>query len=144
MHMSPTLATLTSTRPCTQPEPRHLCTESMGSGSECKDDHASFSGQPSPDNSIETCEREDLGPCLSCHFLTTKIHSPTSWPPICFPRLPSLCILQPQQSLCFVKAIYPYWKERQIERGGHHMIPTLNVSLMHCCTLPCLSETFSP
>jgi enhancer of polycomb-like protein len=39
-------------------------------------------------------------------------------------------IPQPQQLLCFAKAIYPYWRERQIERGGHRIIPTLNVSLM--------------
>ncbi|KAN0129911.1 hypothetical protein V8E53_012237 [Lactarius tabidus] len=35
-------------------------------------------------------------------------------------------IPQPQQLLCFAKAIYPYWRERQIEQGGHCIIPTLN------------------
>ncbi|KAN0131217.1 hypothetical protein V8E53_010921 [Lactarius tabidus] len=35
-------------------------------------------------------------------------------------------IPQPQQLLCFAKAIYPYWRERQIVRGGHRIIPTLN------------------
>ena len=34
-----------------------------------------------------------------------------------------------QQLIRFAKAIYPYWKERRIERGGHRIIPTLNVSL---------------
>ncbi|KAI0262080.1 enhancer of polycomb-like-domain-containing protein [Gloeopeniophorella convolvens] len=33
---------------------------------------------------------------------------------------------QPPQILRFAKAIYPYWKERRIERGGHRIIPTLN------------------
>ncbi|KAH9172971.1 hypothetical protein EDB89DRAFT_2162504 [Lactarius sanguifluus] len=37
-----------------------------------------------------------------------------------------LWIPQPQQLLCFAKATYPYWKERRIEQGGHHIIPTLN------------------
>lgn len=26
------------------------------------------------------------------------------------------------------RAIYPYWKERRLERGGHRIIPSLNVS----------------
>lgn len=26
------------------------------------------------------------------------------------------------------RVIYPYWKERRVERGGHRIIPTLNVS----------------
>ncbi|KAH9161676.1 hypothetical protein EDB89DRAFT_2156514 [Lactarius sanguifluus] len=42
-----------------------------------------------------------------------------------------LWIPQPQQLLCFAKATYPYWKERRIERGGHRIIPTLNMSLTH-------------
>ena len=37
-------------------------------------------------------------------------------------------ILQPPQLLRFVKGIYPYWNERHVERGGHRIIPTLNVS----------------
>ncbi|KAI9437906.1 enhancer of polycomb-like-domain-containing protein [Lactarius psammicola] len=37
-----------------------------------------------------------------------------------------LWIPQPQHILRFAKAIYPYWKERRIERGGHRIIPTLN------------------
>ena len=40
-------------------------------------------------------------------------------------------IPQPPQLLRFAKAIYPYWKERRIERGGHRIIPTLNVSGTH-------------
>ncbi|KAI0300651.1 enhancer of polycomb-like-domain-containing protein [Multifurca ochricompacta] len=35
-------------------------------------------------------------------------------------------IPQPLQLLRFAKAVYPYWKERRIERGGHRIIPTLN------------------
>lgn len=35
-------------------------------------------------------------------------------------------IPQPQQLLRFAKVIYPYWRERRIERGGHRIIPTLN------------------
>ncbi|KAN0130003.1 hypothetical protein V8E53_012157 [Lactarius tabidus] len=35
-------------------------------------------------------------------------------------------IPQPEQLLCFAKAIYPYWRERQIEQGSHCIIPTLN------------------
>ncbi|KAF8495934.1 enhancer of polycomb-like-domain-containing protein [Russula emetica] len=35
-------------------------------------------------------------------------------------------IPQPPQLLRFAKAIYPYWKERRVERGGHRIIPTLN------------------
>ena len=34
----------------------------------------------------------------------------------------------PAQLLRLAKVIYPYWKERRIERGGHRIIPTLNVS----------------
>jgi len=34
----------------------------------------------------------------------------------------------PPALLKIAKAIYPYWKERRIERGGHRIIPTLNVS----------------
>jgi enhancer of polycomb-like protein len=37
-------------------------------------------------------------------------------------------IPQPPQLLRFAKVVYPYWKERRIERGGHRIIPTLNVS----------------
>jgi len=35
-------------------------------------------------------------------------------------------IPQPAQLLRFAKAIYPYWKERRVERGGHRIIPILN------------------
>jgi enhancer of polycomb-like protein len=45
-------------------------------------------------------------------------------------------IPQPPQLLRLAKVVYPYWKERRIERGGHRIIPTLNVSFdQH----PCLS-----
>ncbi|KAH9475176.1 Enhancer of polycomb-like protein 1 [Psilocybe cubensis] len=32
----------------------------------------------------------------------------------------------PQALLKSARAIYPYWKERRLERGGHRIIPTLN------------------
>ncbi|RDB21980.1 Enhancer of polycomb-like protein 1 [Hypsizygus marmoreus] len=32
----------------------------------------------------------------------------------------------PAQLLRIARAIYPYWKERRIERGGHRIIPVLN------------------
>ncbi|KAF9483666.1 hypothetical protein BDN70DRAFT_799389 [Pholiota conissans] len=35
-------------------------------------------------------------------------------------------IPNPQNLLKIAKAVYPYWKERRIERGGHRIIPTLN------------------
>ncbi|KAI9439198.1 hypothetical protein H4582DRAFT_2119755 [Lactarius indigo] len=38
---------------------QHFQTESIGSGSDREDDHASRSGQPSPDGSLEARERED-------------------------------------------------------------------------------------
>lgn len=33
---------------------------------------------------------------------------------------------KPPQLVRIARAIYPYWKERRIERGGHRIIPTLN------------------
>jgi hypothetical protein len=49
----------------------------------------------------------------------------------------------PQSDLLrFAKAIYPYWKECRIERGGHRIIPTLNVSLTYRLTI--LHLTHSP
>jgi enhancer of polycomb-like protein len=42
-------------------------------------------------------------------------YSPPSW----IPNAPLLSRI--------AKAIYPYWKECRIERGGHRIIPTLNV-----------------
>ncbi|KAH7886603.1 enhancer of polycomb-like-domain-containing protein [Phlebopus sp. FC_14] len=35
-------------------------------------------------------------------------------------------IPSPAQLLRLAKAIYPYWRERRTERGGHRIIPTLN------------------
>ncbi|KAG6876575.1 hypothetical protein C0992_012371 [Termitomyces sp. T32_za158] len=32
----------------------------------------------------------------------------------------------PQSLLRIARVIYPYWKERRLERGGHRIIPTLN------------------
>lgn len=32
--------------------------------------------------------------------------------------------------LRFAKVVYPYWKERRVERGGHRVIPILNVSAL--------------
>ncbi|KXN91311.1 Enhancer of polycomb-like protein 1 [Leucoagaricus sp. SymC.cos] len=33
---------------------------------------------------------------------------------------------KPPQLLRIARTIYPYWKERRVERGGHRIIPTLN------------------
>ncbi|TFY75117.1 hypothetical protein EWM64_g8894, partial [Hericium alpestre] len=33
----------------------------------------------------------------------------------------------PSQMLRFAKVVYPYWKERRIERKGHRIIPTVNL-----------------
>ncbi|KAI9456816.1 hypothetical protein BJY52DRAFT_1187652 [Lactarius psammicola] len=44
---------------------QRLSTESIGSGSDREDDHASRSGQPSPDGSLEAREREDSVGLLS-------------------------------------------------------------------------------
>ena len=63
--VSPTLAgglTATRTRQMFEGHRRQLC-QSMGSevlqDSDCEDDHASRSGQPSPDGSLEACKRKD-------------------------------------------------------------------------------------
>jgi enhancer of polycomb-like protein len=50
--------------------------------------------------------------------LPTSIFATYS-PPTWIPNPPAL--------LKLAKAIYPYWKERRIERGGYRIIPTLNV-----------------
>ena len=42
--------------------------------------------------------------------------------------IPPLWIPEPQALLRIAKAIYPHWKERRVDRGGHRIIPTLNVS----------------
>ena len=72
--MSPTPAgALSATRPRTQPalfneqqpEEDDLRSESIGSGSDREDEHASRSGQPSPDGSLEAREREDSVGLLS-------------------------------------------------------------------------------
>ena len=45
-------------------------------------------------------------------------------------------IPQPPQMLRLAQLIYPYWKERRLERGGHRIIPTLNVSpVLPFCSL---------
>ncbi|KAI0635269.1 enhancer of polycomb-like-domain-containing protein [Trametes polyzona] len=33
----------------------------------------------------------------------------------------------PAQMLRFARVIYPYWRERRLERGGHRIIPTVNL-----------------
>jgi enhancer of polycomb-like protein len=38
-------------------------------------------------------------------------------------------IPNPANLIRIARAVYPYWKERRIERGGHRIIPVLNVSL---------------
>ena len=37
----------------------------------------------------------------------------------------------PSQLTRIARIIYPYWRERRTERGGHRIIPTLNVSCLH-------------
>ena len=39
-----------------------------------------------------------------------------------------LWIPAPANLVRIARTIYPYWKERRMERGGHRIIPTLNVS----------------
>jgi len=39
-------------------------------------------------------------------------------------------IPQPAQLLRLAKVIYPYWRDRRIERKGHRIIPDLNVSII--------------
>lgn len=46
--------------------------------------------------------------------------------------LPSWIPSQPAL-LKIAKTIYPHWKERRIERGGHRIIPTLNVRASLVC-----------
>lgn len=36
---------------------------------------------------------------------------------------------QPPQLLRMARVVYPYWRQRKMERGGHRIIPTLNVRL---------------
>jgi hypothetical protein len=38
-------------------------------------------------------------------------------------------IPQPAQLLRLAKVIYPYWRDRRVERKGHRIIPDLNVSI---------------
>ncbi|THV08426.1 hypothetical protein K435DRAFT_824921 [Dendrothele bispora CBS 962.96] len=45
---------------------------------------------------------------------TFALFSPPPWLP------------QPHQLVRIARAIYPYWKERRLERGGHRIIPALN------------------
>ncbi|KAI0646398.1 enhancer of polycomb-like-domain-containing protein [Trametes meyenii] len=33
----------------------------------------------------------------------------------------------PQQMLRFARVVYPYWRERRLERGGHRIIPAVNL-----------------
>lgn len=44
-------------------------------------------------------------------------------------------IPNPTALLKIAKTIYPYWKERRIERAGHRIIPSLNVSLTNDLSL---------
>jgi hypothetical protein len=59
----------------------------------------------------------------------------------------------PANLVRIARAIYPYWKERRMERGGHRIIPTLNVSSTyipiaidsdHCFSLMNLIPSTSP
>ena len=42
--------------------------------------------------------------------------------------IPPSWIPEPQALLRIAKAVYPHWKDRRVDRGGHRIIPTLNVS----------------
>jgi enhancer of polycomb-like protein len=46
-------------------------------------------------------------------------------------ELPSW-IPPPAQLVKLARAVYPYWKERRIEREGHRVLPAVNVSVIHC------------
>jgi hypothetical protein len=51
-------------------------------------------------------------------------------------------IPQPVQLLHLAKVIYPYWRDRHVERKGHRIIPHLNVSIKFnsingSCSTPC-------
>jgi enhancer of polycomb-like protein len=37
----------------------------------------------------------------------------------------------PANLVRIARAIYPYWRERRMERGGHRIISTLNVGIIH-------------
>ena len=45
--------------------------------------------------------------------------------------IPPSWIPEPQALLRIAMTVYPHWKERRVDRGGHRIIPTLNV----CCHL---------
>lgn len=49
-------------------------------------------------------------------------------PPMFAAYFVPLWIPPPAALLRAAKAVYPYWKERRIERNGHRIIPVLNVS----------------
>jgi hypothetical protein len=53
-------------------------------------------------------------------------YTPPSWIP------------EPQALLRIAMAVYPHWKERRVDRGGHRIIPTLNVR----CLLSQTSMTY--
>ncbi|KAI6018157.1 enhancer of polycomb-like-domain-containing protein [Pisolithus microcarpus] len=74
-------------------------------------------------------------------FLHTGLDSGMSFPPFSdyqdvfsLPLLPSMFaafavppwIPPPSHLLRIAKVIYPHWRERRMERGGHRIIPTLN------------------
>jgi len=39
----------------------------------------------------------------------------------------------PANLVRIARAVYPYWRERRMERGGHRIIPALNVRIVHLC-----------
>ena len=47
---------------------------------------------------------------------------------------------QSAQLLRFAKCVYPYWRERRIERGGQRIIPILNVSYCYRSMRPLRSD----
>ncbi|KAI9463887.1 enhancer of polycomb-like-domain-containing protein [Boletus coccyginus] len=71
--------------------------------------HGLESGMPFPPFSdYQDIFSSPLPPCVFASFIV-----PVWIPP-------------PAQLLRLAKAIYPYWRERRIERGGHRIIPILN------------------
>ena len=46
----------------------------------------------------------------------------------------------PAQLARIARTVYPYWKERRVERGGHRIIPTINVKSLLYCVIPVLNK----
>lgn len=42
-------------------------------------------------------------------------------------------VLTPAHLTRLARTIYPHWRERRLERGGHPIIPAVNVSGVQVC-----------